>query len=231
MIGIYKITNLVNQKSYIGQSVNIDKRLKEHINDAFNPNRKEYNYPLSRAYRKYGVENFSKEVLCICSKEELNKKEEYYIKIFNSKENGYNQQDGGQPKNRPLGEKHYRTKLTDEQVFLVREEYNNHTSFEEVFDKYSNGMSISGFRKIWHGYSRTNIHMDVYTKENKEYWEYLKNISGNRLFSDKDIIDIRTRLKNGESQDSIYQDYKGKAVKKESFNDICSGKRYTHIIV
>ena len=95
MIGIYKITNLVNQKSYIGQSVNIDKRLKEHINDAFNPNRKEYDYPLSRAYRKYGVENFSKEVLCICSKEELNEKEEYYIKIFNSKENGYNQQDGG----------------------------------------------------------------------------------------------------------------------------------------
>lgn len=231
MTGIYKITNLVNQKSYIGQAVDIEKRLREHKNDAFNPKRREYNYPLSRAYRKYGIENFSQEILCICSKEELNEKEDYYVNFFNSKNEGYNQQDGGQPENRPLGEKHYLAKLTDDQVFLVREEYNNHTPFQEVFEKYSNGMSISGFRKIWLGYTRTNIHMDVYTKENKEYWEYLKNISGQRLFSDKEIIDIRTRLKNGESRDSIYQDYKYKVTKRESFNDICSGKRYTHIIV
>ena len=70
------------------------------------------------------------------------------------------------------------------------------------------------------------------TKENKEYWEYLKNISGNRLYSDKEILDIRLRLKNGESKESIYQDYKNKTShSSESFNDICSGKRYTHIKV
>lgn len=233
MIGIYKITNNINGHSYIGQAVNIEKRLREHINDSFNEKRREYNYPLSRAYRKYGIDNFTNTILEICSKEELNEKEIYWINYFDTKNNGYNQLYGGNqvPENF-LGEKHHLAKLTDKEVFLVREEYNKHTPFEEVFQKFGKGMSESGFKKIWHGYTRKNIHYDVYTKENKEYWEYLKNISGNRLYSDKEILDIRLRLKKGESKESIYQDYKNKTShSSESFNDICSGKRYTHIKV
>ena len=231
MIGIYKITNLANNKSYIGQSIHIEKRLNEHLNEAFNMSRREYEYPLSRAYRKYGTNNFQTEILCECSIEELDEKEIYYISFYSSKNNGYNQTDGG---NSPIyisGEKHHMTKLTDEEVYIIREAYNNHVPFEKVFKEYSKGMSMSGFRKIWLGYTRKNIHYDVYTKGNKEYWEYLKNISGPRIFSDEEILDIRVRLKNGESQDIIYNDYKNKIAKKETFNDICNNKRYKHIIV
>lgn len=233
MTGIYKITNIVNQKVYIGQAVDIQKRIKQHLNDAFNSKRREYEYPLSRAIRKHGVENFINEVLETCDRSELNEKEIYWIKFYNAKQTGYNQLDGGQPiSDNACGEKHHLAKLTDNEVFLVREEYNKHTPFAEVFELYGNGMSESGFRKIWLGYTRKTVHYDVYTLENKQYWEYVKNISGNRLFSDEEVLDIRIRLKNGEQKDSIYQDYKGRTThSSESFNDICSGKRYSHIKV
>lgn len=95
MIGIYKITNLVNGKVYIGQSTNIKKRFTKHRNTAFNPNYLEYDYPLYRAMRKYGIENFSFEVLEECNEEELNEKETYYIAKYDSRKNGYNQDEGG----------------------------------------------------------------------------------------------------------------------------------------
>ena len=60
---VYKITNLINQKKYIGSSVRVEKRWQQHKNDAFNPNNEKYNYPLYAAFRKYGLNNFSFEIL------------------------------------------------------------------------------------------------------------------------------------------------------------------------
>lgn len=94
-IGIYKITNLINNNCYIGQSKNIEKRWKREIADALNSNAESYNYPLSKAIRKYGLKNFSFEIIEICLQEELNQKEQYWIKYFNSYNKGYNQNLGG----------------------------------------------------------------------------------------------------------------------------------------
>ena len=65
--GIYKITNLINSKVYIGQSRNIEERWKEHIEKGNNQNSEEYNYPLYQAFRKYGIDNFKFEILEECS--------------------------------------------------------------------------------------------------------------------------------------------------------------------
>lgn len=73
--GIYRIKNLINEKSYVGQSTNIEKRWNKEKTSAFNKNYASYDYPLSRAFRKYGIENFSFEVIEECSKEELDEKE------------------------------------------------------------------------------------------------------------------------------------------------------------
>ena len=89
MIGIYKITNLINGKVYIGQSIHIEIRWKEHkySNDAT---------PLHQAFNKYGIDNFKFEVVEECTIDELNELEIYYIQYFNSLvPNGYNQQYGG----------------------------------------------------------------------------------------------------------------------------------------
>lgn len=94
-IGIYKIENLINGSCYIGQSINIYKRWQDEKEAAFNPKHGAYNYPLSCALRKYGIENFSFNILEECKREDLNKKEIYWIARYNSYNNGYNQTPGG----------------------------------------------------------------------------------------------------------------------------------------
>lgn len=95
MVGIYKITNTINNKSYIGQSVDINKRWNNHRSSCFNRKDHSYEYPLYRAIRKYGINNFTFEILEECLVKELDKKEIYWINYFDSFENGYNQDIGG----------------------------------------------------------------------------------------------------------------------------------------
>ena len=85
MIGIYKFTNKINNKSYIGQSINIDARRKQHIASSYYPLSNTYNTAFHQAIRKYGVDNFNFEVLTICNIEELDTLEKYYISKYDSK--------------------------------------------------------------------------------------------------------------------------------------------------
>lgn len=99
--GIYKIENLINGKVYIGQSSDIYKRWYNHKRTSHTPTLEGYNYPLYKAFRKYGIENFNFEIIEKCSEEELNEKEMYYIEIYRSftgfkDGNGYNQTLGGE---------------------------------------------------------------------------------------------------------------------------------------
>ena len=99
--GIYKITNLVNGKMYIGQSIDIYKRWKEHKATSLNTESQAYNYPIYCAFRKYGFENFKFEVIEECSTDKLDEKEIYYIEKYNSyiggeNANGYNLTTGGE---------------------------------------------------------------------------------------------------------------------------------------
>lgn len=93
--GIYKIQNLINGHVYIGQAVNINRRWTDEKRDAFNPNDKAYNYPISRAFRKYGIENFSFEIIEECEVSNLNERERYWVTHYNSFFEGYNQTLGG----------------------------------------------------------------------------------------------------------------------------------------
>lgn len=95
-VGIYKITNLTNGKCYIGQSVHIEKRWHDEKRRAFDVTSHEYDYPRSKAFRKYGLENFTFEILEECAINLLNEKEIYYISKYNSvSPNGYNLTLGG----------------------------------------------------------------------------------------------------------------------------------------
>ena len=86
MIGyIYKFTNEINNKSYIGQTNNIKTIYNSHI-------KCKRNDPFHNALRKYGLENFNFEILHTIEddcpeiiKDELNKLEQYYILLESSK--------------------------------------------------------------------------------------------------------------------------------------------------
>lgn len=94
MIGIYKITNLINGNSYIGQSINIKLRWNKHRSVAFQPNSESYYYPLYRAIRKYGLDNFEFSILEECSEELLNVRELFWGNYYDVYQNGYNQTSG-----------------------------------------------------------------------------------------------------------------------------------------
>lgn len=89
VIGVYKITNQKTKESYIGQSVDIKKRWCEHAKCGLGIDTPPQN-KLYEAIKKYGIQNFSWELLEKCSKEELNEKERYYINLYDSVNYGYN---------------------------------------------------------------------------------------------------------------------------------------------
>lgn len=94
--GIYKLTDTTNNLVYIGQSVDIGERWKQHIKRGCGAEigtisgSKLYN-----AMMEHGVWNFRFEVIQECEKGDLNKLEKYWINFFDSVNNGYNMKAGG----------------------------------------------------------------------------------------------------------------------------------------
>ena len=91
--GIYKITNIKDNKCYIGQSVDIATRFKNHAKCGLGIDTPANN-KLYQAMEKEGLENFTWELLEKCPKEQLNEKEKYYIKAYQAVEYGYNSSQG-----------------------------------------------------------------------------------------------------------------------------------------
>lgn len=89
---IYKITNIQNNKIYIGQTIRpVKDRINRHFNDALN---NIIDTHFARAIRKYGKDNFKWEIIDEAkTQNELNNKEQYWIRYYNSTENGYNETD------------------------------------------------------------------------------------------------------------------------------------------
>lgn len=142
--GIYKITNLLNGKCYIGQSINIQKRWTNHKTSYKNPNKDCYNYPLYKAFRKYGLENFKFEILEECTQNKLDSLEKYWIKYYNSYNNGYNQTEGGE-------HSHF-NKLNKEKVLeIISYLRNSKENSEEIGKKF--GVSGRTIRAINSGES------------------------------------------------------------------------------
>lgn len=92
MYKLYKITNRVNGKLYIGiTKLALEHRWKTHVGNSQNPK-----YPLQRAIKKYGSENFSIELICEShDRKIISSLEEPTILLYNSRENGYNVAKGG----------------------------------------------------------------------------------------------------------------------------------------
>ena len=231
--GIYKITNKINGKSYIGLSKNIEHRWRQHELKSFNPDDREYEKSLYRALRKYGLENFNWEILEECPEEQLADREIYWIGYYNSYAEGYNETPGGDIGNINQGEAHPNHKLTEEDVMTIRFYYKNLARKKDIYTLYKNRIGKSGFGKIWKGETWTNIMMEVYTPERKQYH---RNNTGNSgiangraIVSAEDVRAIRLRKKNGEQCSSVAKDYL--EISKGGFYDIWSGKNWKNVVV
>lgn len=169
MYGIYKITNKLNGKCYIGKSSDIEKRWKYHQTQY--TYEKEWNKTLYKAFRKHGLHNFTFEVIESMSKDYYNKfsnnREEYWITYYDSFNNGYNETKGGDggfiqkavSKNR---------KLTEADVKNIRKLYAScNIGLSDAYTLYQNKISKRGFQAVWLGQNYKKIMPEVYTEENK----------------------------------------------------------------
>ena len=86
---IYKITNSINNKIYIGKtSYSVEERFKQHIKDS--KKKRCEKRPLYNAMNKYGIDNFTVETIGEYPEEQLNEKEQYWIGYYHTYEDGYN---------------------------------------------------------------------------------------------------------------------------------------------
>lgn len=91
--GIYKITNLITDECYIGQSNDIYRRWSDHCKCGLGIDTPVGN-KLYKAIQEYGLENFTFELLVECSQDELNEKEKYFIELYQADTFGYNSTKG-----------------------------------------------------------------------------------------------------------------------------------------
>lgn len=89
---IYKITNQINGKLYIGQTWSGDLKRYFATSHAVSRGRPK----LFNAIRKYGKDNFVIDAICLVDNQQMaNEQEDYYIKYYDSIKNGYNLREGG----------------------------------------------------------------------------------------------------------------------------------------
>ena len=134
--GIYLLTNLINNKKYIGKSINIRDRLSHH-KTAVRYGGIGASY-VHRAIRKYGIENFSAQLLELIPEEKYqeisSEREQYWIKCYNSNDNdqGYNLTAGGEG---VLGFRHSKEwcdKHSKEMSGINNPNYNTHIHGKKV---------------------------------------------------------------------------------------------------
>lgn len=225
--GIYKITNKINNKSYIGESVRIKARWCEHKRKAFDKETypDEYDKVLYKAFRKYGLDNFDFDILLECSKKDLHNNEILFIEKYDTYKNGYNESIGGDARyidNK--GEKNAHSKVKEEDVIDIRTRYSKLKETQaEIYEDYKDIISFNGFKKIFNGYTWKHIMMEVYTDENKK-WHFNKNLSrsgsknGRSILNETEVKSIKERFNNGETKNQIYQDYKDRCSRDVIYN-------------
>lgn len=196
---IYKVTNDINNKVYIGQTTyTLEQRWANHVNASLKNVDK---FHFHSAIRKYGPKHFKIEEIERCPESELNNKEKYYIQKFNSIENGYNISIGGEG-----------TRI-------------NQKEKEEIFNLWESGLLIGDIAKATK-HKRQNITniLRQYGVTEEMTSQRATNISKKSVYMiDKDTNEI---LKKFDSLSEAEQ-YCGRSSTSSNIRTVCKGKQIT----
>ena len=173
---IYCYVNKINQHKYVGQTNNLNRRIREHKSCAFNPKSSSYNDLIHRKMREYGIENFDIEILEKLYYDDVNKvneREQYWIKEKESYcgyGKGYNMDLGG-------GKRAYSSIVSDNQLQLIKQDIKNGISYFDIERKYNISTSFI-----------SSINNGVYFKNNNETYPLFKYYKSNEDYDE--LIDL-----------------------------------------
>lgn len=194
MYYIYCYTNKITNRKYIGKTNNIERRKREHLSCANNPNSLSYNNLFHIKLREYGIENFIFSILEeVEDIKKVDEQEQYWIKEMKSlaSENGYNLTSGGE------GNPSIDRILSQEEVKMLIIDIKNGIKYNILTKKYN--VSISYISMINNGlcFKQENEKYPLYQyyKSNEDYQELIELL----LYSDLTMKQIAEKLNIGYS--------------------------------
>lgn len=184
MCGIYKITNLINGKIYIGKSIDIQRRFRSHINESLDENKPSYHHTIHRAMRKYGSDNFSFDILEECAEDKLNEREMYWISFFDccvldGSDKGYNMTRGGDGS-------------SSLDVNKIRELWDNELSINEIAERlHCDRHAVSRHIKCYENFNEEENKRRKYSLISKHRGESINqyDLDGNFICQYESILD------------------------------------------
>ena len=215
MIGIYKITNNITNKVYIGQSGRIENRFNNHIKSSQIESGKQYYDEMYCDMRKYGVENFKFEILETVSLNELEEKwiqeavkngEDLYNKVLTPFSNSHS----------------YARRFSDEDIDKI---YNllKENKLSNIKIAKEMNCSSSAIDDINNG--------KTYARENENYPIRDCRKTGERhynsRYTDEEVMNIRKEYKNMTIKE-LYKKY-GSRCSEDNFEKIVIGRSYSHL--
>lgn len=234
MVGIYKITNNLNNKVYIGKSLDIERRWKEHIRHSKDEFSRE-KPPIHKAINKYGASSFTFTVLEECDESRLDELEMYYIKKYDSrnKSKGYNITQGGDGGPIMCGISNPNSSLDINDVIYIRECYKNGVykidCYNEIYAR--TGLNFNTFNSIWFGRSYKDVMSEVFTEELRQYHKALafKHRTPKHCNKVKEyVMGIRIKRKEGFKYSEVRDMYS--FINVNTFNDIWMNKTFKYIM-
>lgn len=208
---IYCLTNNITGLKYIGQTNSyksdhgkikrhgIEKRFKQHIYDS---RKRIKGCPkLYNAMAKYGYENFSKEVLMVCSKSLLNQMEDNYILIYNTIKNGYNIHFGNRCINVNTKQRIERQRISMKKRWLD-ETYRKRTldAREKQLDHNGNELPCGIYTSERYGNTGYTIHIKNNNKIINRYFYMSNDTPDKRLRKAKEcLVELQEKSKNNEN--------------------------------
>jgi group I intron endonuclease len=214
---IYKITNTINGKVYIGCTVTtLKKRYYEHLYRCF---KSDYKSKLYNSIKKYGEENFTIELITECDVDKIYETEKQYIKEYNSFENGLNSTFGGEGCLGYIHSPEIRKKISK-----ATKEGNSHKgkTYEIL---YGENVNLEKEKRR----ESVKNHWDGLTTEEKiERTENIKQAKRNKsIHSIEFIKELKTKLKNGIKIKELSNQFPN--IRKSFFYDLKNGRRWGDI--
>lgn len=221
MIGIYKITNIINSKCYIGKSeVSVENRLECHRKGVHS------NIYLQSSIKHYGVENFRFEVLEECEKEDCNSRERYWIEYYNCiYPNGYNGTSGGEGESGYHLSDETKRKLSNSQIGDKNSMYGKPHVRGKDHGMYRKGYLVSG--------NKNGMYNKHHTEESKRAISegVSKSLKGRNLSDEtkrKISEKAKGRVVSDETRLKLSKHNKGKILSDETKNKLSKSMKGNH---